>query len=180
MLKTCNCNHIMTYRKSDPSEIIEVGDIIMLDPDTSYVKRAEANDYDDLMVNSRLIIGVCVTSNNTDPIPVFIDGGHAYDEDSVREELDSGTSDKPQTIMIISGDSDINKREIIQIAYMGEQMVNICGYVDLGDKLTLSEHPGKAKSKDFLDEEFYVARSIGKVIKFTNNPKQVKVLLDIE
>lgn len=178
MLKSCNCNHIMTYRKSDPSEIIEVGDIIMLDPDTSYVKRAEANDYDDLMVNSRLIIGVCVTSNNTDPIPLFLDGGPSLELD--REEIDSGTSDKPQTIMIISGDSNINKREIIQIAYMGEQMVNICGYVDLGDKLTLSEHPGKAKSKDFLDEEFYVARSIGKVIKFTNNPKQVKVLLDIE
>lgn len=180
MLKSCNCNHIMTYRKSKPSEIIEVGDIIMLDPETQYVKRAEANDIDDLMVNSRLIIGICVTSNNTDPIPLVLDGGHAYDEDAKREEIDSGTSDKPQTIMIISGDSNINAREIIQIAYMGEQIVNICGYVDLGDKLTLSEHPGKAKSKDFLDEEFYVARSIGKVIKFTNNPKQVKVLLDIE
>lgn len=180
MIKSCNCNHIMTYRKSIPSEIIEVGDIIMLDPETSYVKRAEANDCDELMSNSRLIIGVCVTSNNTDPIPLFLDGGHAYDEDVRREEIDSGTSDKPQTIMIIGGDSDINKREIIQIAYMGEQIVNICGYVDLGDKLTLSEHPGKAKSKDFLDEEFYMARSIGKVIKFTNNPKQVKVLLDIE
>ena len=99
---------------------------------------------------------------------------------SIIKEKVSITSDKPQTIIIESGDSDINKREIIQIAYMGEQMVNICGYVDLGDKLTLSDHPGKAKSKDFLDEEFYVARSIGKVIKFTNNPKQVKVLLDIE
>ena len=180
MLKSCNCNHLITYRKSDPSEIIEVGDIIMLDPETSYVKRAEATDYDDLMVNSRLIIGVCVTSNNTDPIPLFLNGGHSYDEGARREEIDSGTSDKPQTIIIVSGDSNINKREIIQIAYMGEQMVNICGYVDLGDKLTLSDHPGKAKSKDFLDEEFYVARSIGKVIKFTNNPKQVKVFLYIE
>ena len=114
MINSCSCNHIMTYRKSIPSEIIEVGDIIMLDPETSYVKRAEANDCDELMANSRLIIGVCVSSNNTDPIPLFLDGGHSYDEDAKREEIDSGTSDKPQTIMIIGGDSDINKREIIR------------------------------------------------------------------
>ena len=89
MLNSCTCNHIMTYRKSIPSEIIEIGDIIMLDPETSYVKRAEANDCDELMANSRLIIGVCVTSNNTDPLPIIIDGGHAYDEYCIREELDS-------------------------------------------------------------------------------------------
>lgn len=178
MINSCNCNHILTYRKSDPFEIIEVGDVIMLDPETSYIKKAVVNTEEEMIYNSRLIVGICVTSNNTDPIPITIDCGNSKTFE--RELIDSGTSDSIQTIIIISGDSNISKREIIQIAYTGEQIVNICGYVDIGDRLCISEDPGKAKSKDFLDENFYSARSIGKVIKFTNNPKQVKVLLDIE
>ena len=38
----------------------------------------------------------------------------------------------------------------------------------------------RAKSKDFLDREYFDMRSIGKVIKFTNVQDQVIALLDIE
>ena len=175
---TCSDRNILTYKKAIPSEVIEVGDIIMLDPGTSYVKRAVVEDFRDLRVNARLIVGVCVYSNNSEPIPIIIDGGKAKDIN--RELLDGGTSEAIQTIIIKGGPSNQNAREIIQVAYMGEQLVNICGFVDLGDKLCISKHPGKAKSKDYLDSDYYKTRSIGKVIQFTNNKDQVRVLLDIE
>lgn len=178
MIDTCACNNTMTYKKAIPSEIIELGDIVMLDPGTNYIKRAVANDFGDLMINSRLIVGVCVKSNNTAPIPDMLDGGPSEELD--RELIDSGVSDSIQTIIIESGTSDQNSREIIQVAYSGEQVVNICGFVDLGDRLCISSHPGKAKSKDYLDDEYFKARSIGKVIQFTNKKEQVKALIDIE
>ena len=108
----------------------------------------------------------------------MLDGGSSEELD--RELIDSGVSDSIQTIIIESGTSDQNSREIIQVAYSGEQVVNICGFVDLGDRLCISSHPGKAKSKDYLDDEYFKARSIGKVIQFTNRKEQVKALIDIE
>ena len=88
MIDTCACNNTMTYKKAIPSEIIELGDIVMLDPGTNYIKRAVANDFGDLMINSRLIVGVCVKSNNTASIPDMLDGGSSEELD--RELIDSG------------------------------------------------------------------------------------------
>lgn len=178
MIDTCSCNNTLTFKKAIPSEIIELGDIVMLDPDSNYIKRAVANDIQDLMLNSRLVIGVCVKSNNTDPIPEMMSGGSS--EELARELTDGGLSDSIQTIIIESGTSDQNSREIVQVAYSGEHAVNICGFVDLGDRLCISQHPGKAKSKDYMDEEYFKARSIGKVIQFTSDPNRVKALIDIE
>lgn len=172
------CENLITYKKAIPSELIEVGDIIMLDPGTSYVKRAVVEDFRDLKINSRLIVGVCVYSNNSDPIPSILNGGHSKNIE--RTLIDGGLSDSIQTIVIKGGDSNQNIREIIKVAYMGEQLVNVCGFVDLGDKLCISQHPGKAKSKDYLDSDYYRTRSIGKVVQFTNKKDQVRVLLDIE
>ena len=70
-------------------------------------------------------------------------------------------------------------REIVQIAYGGEVPVNICGFIQLGDRLTISEHAGRAKAIDYIDNDYFKSRSIGKVIKFISKD-QAKVLLDIE
>lgn len=172
------CNEVLTYRKSVPSEVIEVGDIIMLDPNTSCITRAVVEDRHGFALNSKLVIGVCVWSSNSGPVPVIIDGGTAEDEE--KKEITGGLSDSIQTIIIEGGEGQQFSREIIRIAYTGRQLVNVCGYVNIGDKLCISETPGRAKSKDFLDEEYYYSRTIGKVIKFTNNNKQVIALLDIE
>ena len=172
------CDHTMIYKKANPSEIIEVGDIVMLDPETASITRAVIAGPEDYMINSRLIVGVCIKSDNTARLNMIIDGG--LSKNFERELLDSGVSDSIQTIIIASGTSDQNAREIIQVAYSGEYAVNICGYVDLGDQLSISNHPGKARSKDYLDRQYMITRSIGKVIKYTNNRDQVKVLLDIE
>lgn len=177
----CNCDNIITYKKAIPSENIEIGDLIMLDPDTSFIKRACYENPEDIMINSRLIVGVCVNSNNSSPDVDIIDGGSSLKSlDEFKELFNGGSSENVETIMIVGGGADQEAKSIIQVAYSGEQLVNICGYVDLGDKLCFSKHPGKAKSKDYIDEEYFNFRSIGKVIKFTNNKEQVKVLLDIE
>ena len=176
------CNEVLTYRKVIPSEIIIPGDVIMIDPDTGMIKRTEVNDFNDYIINSRLIIGICIASDNSSPLPEILDGGPSTDTDRI--SLDAGTSDYNiedlQIILIDGGLSNQNSREIITVQYAGTCLVNISGYVDLGDELCISFEPGKAKSKDYLNKEYFYSRSIGKVIKYTNNPSQVKVLLDIE
>ena len=176
------CNEVLTYRKAIPSEIIIPGDVIMIDPNTGMIKRTEINDFNDYIINSRLIVGICIASDNSSALPEILDGGSA--EDVERESIDGGTSDYSdeniQIILIEGGLSDQNSREIIKVEYGGTCLVNISGYVDIGDELCISSEPGKAKSKDYLNKEYFYSRSIGKVIKYTNNPNQVKVLLDIE
>lgn len=174
------CNHTMIYKKADASEIIQVGDILMLDPDTNYVTRAVADNKCAMTLNSRFVIGVCVKSDNASPIPIVIDGGEATEFDIERVEMDGGSSNSIETIIIESGNSEQNTRELVQIAYSGECVVNICGYVDLGDKLCISNHAGKAKAMDYLNNDYFSTRSIGKVIKFMNSMNQARVLLDIE
>ena len=163
------CNEVLTYRKVIPSEIIIPGDVIMIDPDTGMVKRTEINDFNDYIINSRLIVGICIASDNSSALPEILDGGTSdYSDENI------------QIILIEGGLSDQNSREIIKVQYGGTCLVNISGYVDIGDELCISSEPGKAKSKDYLNKEYFYSRSIGKVIKYTNNSNQVKLLLDIE
>ena len=125
-----------------------------------------------------MIIGVVTFSDNYSKIPIVIDGGKAS-TDGV-EEIDCGTSeDKPEFILIDGGTAEQSMRELVQIAYGGEVPVNIFGYVQLGDRLTISEHACRAKAIDYIDNDYFILRSIGKVIKFINK-EQAKVLLDIE
>lgn len=170
----------VTYTKLDSSEQINIGDVIMIDPGTGKVTKAVANNCNELILNSRLIIGVCCESDNTTPLPIIIDGGNASNID--RQTINSNKSKIHSNYIIISGgDSGTNEaRRLIKVVYNDEQLVNIFGYVDIGDKLCISRVPGLAKSKDYLNKNYYEERPIGKVIKYTNNPNQVKVLLNIE
>ena len=168
---------ILTYRKKIPTENINIGDIIMLDPSTGYIQKAVLEYPHEYSINSSLVIGVCTDSNNTVPPTIIIDGGKSNTSD--RQEINSDSLNT-QTIIIYGGNSEQNVREIIQVAYTGEQMVNLCGPVHIGDRLCISNQPGKAMSKDYLGQEFYDLRSIGKVIRLDKQNKQAKVLLDIE
>lgn len=177
----CSCADIITYKKTDASEVIQPGDILMLDLKNATVTKAVITNYREATIDSRLVIGVCVSSNNSESLPYIINGGYA--DTTEAELLNGGVSkrDGTETIIVISGpDSTQNKRELVKVAYTGEQVVNICGYVDIGDKLCISEHAGKAKSKNYFEKEYFGLRSIGKVVKRTNTENQVKVLLDIE
>jgi len=132
----------------------------------------------EFILNARLILGVVTFSDNYSKVPIVIDGGRASTGEF--EEIDCGTSkDKPEYILIEGGTSEQNMREIVQIAYGGEVPVNICGFIQLGDRLTISEHAGRAKAIDYIDNDYFKSRSIGKVIKFISKD-QAKVLLDIE
>lgn len=174
-MEECNC---AVYQKAIPSEIIEIGDIVMLDPDTSLIKRAVATNMHEHIINSRLIVGVCTEVNNDTGEIIIIDGGPAKELDRIL--FYGGNSLDQEHKVINGGTSDANSNELVKVAYQGTCLVNIRGYVDFGDQLCISSKPGKAKSKDFLDREYFKSRSIGKVIKFTNTKNQVKVLLNIE
>ena len=178
MIKDDICKNLVVYHRKDLNEIIEIGDIVMLDPATNTVTRAVANNYMEFILNARLIVGVVVFSDNYSKVPIVLDGGNADTE--VFEDIDCGTSaDKPEFILIEGGTSEQSTREIVQLVYGGEVPVNICGFVQLGDRLTISKHAGKAKAIDYINNDYFKSRSIGKVIKFINK-NQVKVLLDIE
>lgn len=172
------CSNIMTYKKVNPLEIIEVGDVLMLDPETSLITRAVVNKKGEMPINNRLVIGVCVETDNTSKIPIVIDGGSSEDS-SGRVPLVKPIA-PIQTIIIEGGKASQGNRDIIKIAYTGEHLVNVCGYVDLGDKLCISDHAGKAKAIEYTNRDYYRARPIGKVVKYTNSKEKVKVLLDIE
>ena len=178
MATTCPNDNLVVYRKANPSEIIEVGDVLMLDLESSLVTRAVVNDFKDRPINSRMVVGICVESNNSGTTPITIDGG--YSDDIERIIIENNSEVHTEVIIIDGGSSTQNKRELIKLAYSGEFPVNVCGYVDLGDKLTISNHPGKAKAIDYTNRDYFKARTIGKCIKYTNNANQVKVLLDIE
>ena len=173
-----SCEQIVTYKKADASEIIEVGDIVMIDPDSALITRAVLDDDNAMAMNARLVVGVCIYSNNTASLRQVLNGGKS--RTVAKQVLNGGNAKSIQTIIIAGGDSSQNAREIIQVAYAGEYPVNVCGYVDLGDRLCISSHAGKAKAIDYADNDYFRARSIGKVIKFMSNRAQVKVLLDIE
>lgn len=60
--------------------------------------------------------------------------------------------------------------------------VNVTGIICLGDKLALSNIPGRAEAirYDPLDEKVFGLKSIGKVIGIYNIYDKAQVLLDIE
>lgn len=167
----------LTYKKVDAEEIITIGDVVMIDPKNGYITRAVKGDKENAPINARMVIGVCIDSNNVVKPNIVIDGGQSSDTERV--EL-SSNSENVDLIYLEGGNSEQNPRELIQVVYSGECLVNVTGYVDLGDRLGISNDPGKAKSIDYTDRHYFIERSIGKVIKYTNTKEQVKILLDIE
>lgn len=172
-----DCENYITYKKVDPEEIIEVGDIVMIDTSSGYITKAVKGNKDDFPINSRMVVGVCINSNNLANPNIIIDGGPSKTME--RLEVSSLSSDT-DIILLDGGNSEQNPREIIEVAYTGEWPVNVCGFIDIGDKLSISDHAGKAKAIDYYDKDYFLVRSIGKAIKYMKNKEQVKVLLDIE
>lgn len=167
----------ITYKKVNADEIISIGDVVMIDPANGYITRAVKGNKESAPINARMVVGVCVYSNNIAKSNKIIDAGSSKDLERI--EL-SSNSQKSDIIYIDGGNSEQNPREVIQVVYTGECLVNVIGYVDLGDRLGISAEPGKAKSIDYTDTHYFIERSIGKVIKYTSTRDQVKVLLDIE
>lgn len=168
----------VTYKKKVPTEEISIGDVIMLDVESGYIQRAVLEDSTDYSVNSSLVVGICVYSDNETNPTITIDGGDTTIQDT--QSLNGGDSTTVDTIIIYGGDSTQNPREIIQVAYTGEQTVNVYGTVQVGDRLCISNQPGKAMSLDYLGQQYYNLRSIGKAISVDTDNSQAQVLLDIE
>lgn len=69
----------------------------------------------------------------------------------------------------------------IVVANKGIVDVNVTGLFCIGDKLTSSDIPGKARAIRYKqDETQFNIRSIGKVIELYRTPDVTRVLLDVE
>lgn len=163
------------YRKVNPSEVIDVGDILMISPENQRVTKAIRDRHG---INERLVIGVVTKSDNTTPMPILIDGGFSKDVD--RAIIGNGNSE----ICILSidgGNSELNSREYVDIISSGTTKVGIDDkIVHIGDKLTISRFTaGKAERRKISNTDPSGGRSIGKVI--TNLEEgYVETLLNIE
>lgn len=164
-------------RKIDPNEEINIGDVLMVSPDTQRVTKAIK---DKGGINDRLIVGVCTASDNSTPMPSEMNGGNSRISKTKRIMLSGGNSNQ-NVITFKGGNSNLRPREIVTTETCGAQIVNINHYADLGDKLVLSGlGSGKAEAIDILNYNKFNSRTIGKVIKFTENKGQVVCLLNIE
>ena len=163
------------YRKVNPSEVIDVGDILMISPENQRVTKAIRDRHG---INERLVIGVVTKSDNTTPMPILIDGG--FSKDVGRAIIGNGNSE----ICILSidgGNSELNSREYVDIISSGTTKVGIDDkIVHIGDKLTISRFTeGKAERRKISNTDPSGGRSIGKVI--TNLEEgYVETLLNIE
>lgn len=69
----------------------------------------------------------------------------------------------------------------VQVQNTGTCIVNVLGTTAIGDELTSSEIPGKARSIKYIQEKrMFNIRSIGKVIYLYKDLSKAKVLLNIE
>lgn len=89
----------------------------------------------------------------------------------------SNLSKKDRIIGICKG----IKNEKIKVINCGSTDINFTGIACIGDKVTISEIPGKGRSIKYNQEEdIFNIRSIGKIIGLYDNYNKVKILLDIE
>ena len=166
------------YRKEDPSEIIEIGDLIQINPLTGLVTKAQ-----EIFCSSRFVIGVCSNTDNESYIPIELNAGTTNDHKSDVNELESGTAniDNDSIMYEFEADSaDISSREKVTVVQYGVVNVKTIGMVCLGDKLSVSHKPGYAISEKY-DRNFEKRRTFGKVIALDKIKDGIAtVLLDIE
>jgi hypothetical protein len=174
------------YFKADPTEIINTNDLIRLDPTTLNVKVTTDDNIDDYIVNEKLIVGVCTSSNNETPLPKTIDCG---DSTSEYETLDLGDSTTETDHILECEDSTINERCYIEVDNEGivdltydipEDLETIeDNNIQIGDKVVMGFKSNTVIKSCYDHRQFIRARTIGKVIEVLGDNK-VKVLLDIE
>lgn len=167
------------YKKLDPTEEIQAGDIIMLSPNkTQAVTKAIRDRYG---INERLVIGVVTSSDNITLMPILIDGGLSK---TGTKKLINGGESELNVLPILGGSSKIISREYVDVSSSGIEIVKVDSFnydkIRMGDKLTISRKtPGSAEIRMISNTNPVGSRSIGKVIEKLNDGR-VKVLLNIE
>lgn len=163
------------YKKQDPTEYIQVGDILMISPKTQLVTKAIRDRHG---FNERFVVGVVTESDNTTLIPLNIDGGGS--KDIQRALIDGGTSEI-NVVPILGGSSSNISREYVNATSCGVEIVRIDDWVHTGDRLMISRKTaGAAERMKISNMKPVGSRSIGKVVEKLENKEQVKVLLNIE
>lgn len=172
-------NTNLSYNKLNADEVFEVGDIVMLDANTGLVTRAVAKNTPEKLINSKLVIGVCLKENKPVDDTDSINGGTS--DNTIEDVIQGGTASSSSEEIIDGNNNETETSSAVEIGVTDHQLVNIAYPVKLGDKLVISNIPGKARSYNYLEDKSYLElRTIGKVIKLTENENQVIALLDIE
>lgn len=169
------------FNKVDPNEIINVGDLIMLDSATGKVTVTQANSYEELEVNQMLVVGVCSESDNTTPLPQILDCGQSIIDETRLVTLDLGDSTTETGHVLTCENSEPNSREYIEINNTGSVILENDGAneIEIGTKVRMSGERNKVTGNEFNSREATHFRTIGKVTKILSDNK-VEVLLDIE
>lgn len=166
------------YRKEDPSEVIEIGDIIQINPLTGLVTKSQER-----FCSSRFVIGVCSKTDNESYIPTELNAGTTENFKSDVNELEAGSARIDEDLLVYEFEADgadISPREKLTVVQYGVVDVKTVGMVCLGDKLSISYKPGYAISEKY-DRNFEKRRTFGKVIALNKIKDNVAtVLLDIE
>ena len=169
------------FNKVDPTEIINVGDLIMLDSATGKVTVSYANSFEELEVNQMLVLGVCSQSDNITQLPLTLDCGTSKNDTQNIVILDLGDSTTETEHVLYCETSEINPREYISISNEGsvELETDNINSVEIGTKVRMSRERNKITGNEFNGREATHFRTIGKVTKLLGDNK-VEVLLDIE
>ncbi len=169
------------YLKANPYEVINKDDLIMLDTKTGYVAKSKCTNYGEYQVNSNLILGVCINSNNDFQKVVKMDCGTSRTETKYTV-IDGGISNSQyeDTNVIDGKDSTIPEFEKIEVQSDGICDCQYNGNMCLGNLLCMSPYDeGKVISNQFMGREFITTRTIGKAIEILEDNK-VKILLNIK
>lgn len=106
--------------------------------------------------------------------------GDVIQIDSETNKVTRAVNKKHYSIKVIGVCTKIENNTIL-VANKGIVDVNVTGLFCIGDKLTASEIPGRAKAIRYKEDETqFNIRSIGKVIELYRCYDVTKVLLDIE
>lgn len=168
------------FIKSNPTEIINPEDLIMLDTKTGLVTKSRSENDGEYQVNSNLIVGVCINSNNDFQKWLKMDCGTSRTEQNYTF-VNGGSSNSVFSEDIIDcKDSSIPETEKIDVQSDGITIVGYQGNMCLGNLLCMSRlAEGRVTSNEFMGREFLTTRTIGKVIEILDDNK-VKILLNIK
>ena len=167
------------YKKANNLEEINIGDLIMIDTDTGNVTKAFLEKPFNEPINTRMVIGVCTSSDNETPLNKIIDGSTCKEYE--REILEGGEED---TIIIEGGSASENPRTLIEICSEGEQELFITGKAEESDNVCVSFEAGKVMSMAYLDDEEVMdqfhsdLRTVGTIKEFIDE-EQTKAIVEL-
>ena len=162
----------LTYRKRIPTEIINIGDLIMLDSATGYIQKAVLEYPCEYSINSSLVIGICVSSDNETPATLTINGDKSNTKK--RQEFNGGNSNTVETIII---NGALNAKIVGQKAHTIAKLAEV--ELPENTKILIGEVESVELSEEFAHEKLSPVLAMYKAKDFDDAvSKAHKLILD--